>query len=223
MKRYFNMVEVMLAIVVISVGLASVFVLFPAGLSAHKTAAADNCIADLAELIISSVRTQINESTVNPDDAGKPFGDWANYTDNTAHAEVVVSDSDSDTSWKPLDLLKTGNDDHDKKANSSLLQHSSGNVFWVRQMSGPADNRFVDFSAIGRVYVDKNSMEKEFFFDGNDYKWYKKEGKVDLDNVLLPLVLELSFPAEVPYAEREKRYFRFEILNENYVLPPVTP
>ena len=48
-KRYFNMIEVMLAIVVISLGLSSVFVLFPAGLAAHRNAAADNNTADLAE------------------------------------------------------------------------------------------------------------------------------------------------------------------------------
>ena len=49
---------------------------------------------------------------------------------------------------------------------------------------------------------------------GNFFKDIKGNGKF-----LLPLVLELSYPAEVPYEEREKSYFRFEIFNEHYVLP----
>ena len=214
-KRYFNMVEVMLAIVVISLGLASVFVLFPAGLAAHKTAAADNNTADLAELVISGVRTQISMDTAS----GSGFGSWAAVEDKKEDAAVEVGNTGD---WSVMDLLKSGTADHDKVENASLLQHSDkSNVFWVRQMSGPEDNRFVDFSAIARVYVDKDSMGNEFFFNAGakKYQLYVKDSKVDLDNVLLPLVLELSYPAEVPYAEREKRFFRFEIFNEHYELP----
>ena len=217
-KRYFNMIEVMLAIVVISLGLSSVFVLFPAGLSAHKNAAADNNTADLAELVISSVRTQISVDTAN----SAEFGTWAGFDDEPADAGVEVGNT---SDWEVMDLLKSGKDDHDDIKNASLLQHKSKkNVFWVRQMSGPEDNRFVDFSAIARIYVDENSMDKEFFFNADTKKYQlQRNSKVDLNKVLLPLVLELSYPAEVAYAEREKRYFRFEIFNEHYELSQVTP
>lgn len=221
-KRYFNMVEVMLAIVVISLGLSSVFVLFPAGLSAHKNAAADNSIADLAELVISGVRAQINMDTAS----GSGFGTWADVKDEISDVSgnnaAGVGD---DSQWEVPELLKSGKDDHDKIENASLLRSKNKkNIFLVRQMSGPEDERFVDFSAIARVYVDTDSMTKEFFYIAKDnaepkYMLYEKVGKVNMDDVLLPLVLELSYPAEVPYEEREKSYFRFEIFNEHYVLP----
>ena len=54
----FNLIEIMLAIVIIALGMTSVFVLFPAGLSNHRTAMAENSIADIAELVISRVRAE---------------------------------------------------------------------------------------------------------------------------------------------------------------------
>ena len=42
------------------------------------------------------------------------------------------------------------------------------------------------------------------------------ELKLQINHFLLPLVLELSWPADVPDEQREKRYFRFEIFNEQF-------
>ena len=226
MKRYFNMVEVMLAIVVISVGLASVFVLFPAGLNAHKKATADSSIADLAELVISSVRTQIDIDTSSGDNFSEIS--WANYDDKSDDTKVEIKDT-----WEVVDLLKTGDKDNDDVQNASLLRHKDKeNVFWVRQVSGPKDERFVDFSAIARVYCDKNSFNDDYFFDykagsagyrkGSALSLKDSKGaEVKVGEFLLPMVLEISYPAEVPYSEREKRYFRFEVFNEYYT--PVKP
>lgn len=231
--RSFNMVEVMLAVVVIAVGLSSVFVLFPAGLTAHKAATADNSLADLAEFIFSSVKAQIDvECSGEADDSSKKFksGSWANFGNSAADAEVDVG---NESDWKPVDILKKGTDSGLKE--DSLLQHKDkSNVFWVRQVSGPENDRFSDFSAIARIYVDRDKsnntncgLEKEFFRDvkSGNMKMYddldftddadKKKLK-DARAFILPLVLEISYPAEIEYARREKRYFRFEVFNENY-------
>jgi len=227
-RRYFNMVEVMLAVVVIAVGLSSVFVLFPVGLTAHKTATADNSIADLAEYIFSSVKAQIDiESSGESSAAEKNFekGDWAGYSDTAADAGVDVSDL---AGWNVVDILKKGSTAADSKDNVSLLQHSSKKtVFWVRQMSGPADNRYVDFSAVGRVYTDRDSgksgLENEYFYDRTTGKMKPLSSTDKPRKFVLPLVLEISYPAEVDYARREKKYFRFEIFNDNYEPKTVTP
>ena len=59
MKRYnFNLVEIMLAVVILTLGMTSVFVLFPAGLSNHRTAMAENTVADIAELVFSRIRAE---------------------------------------------------------------------------------------------------------------------------------------------------------------------
>ena len=41
---------------------------------------------------------------------------------------------------------------------------------------------------------------------------------LEFENFILPLVMEISYPADLPYAEREKSYFRFEIYNERFEL-----
>ena len=223
-RRYFNMVEVMLAVVVISVGLSSVFVLFPTGLTAHRSAAADNSIADLAEYIFSSVKAQIDIDCSGDDEDGKKFekGVWTKFTDQKSDASVELSDDGS--GWNLVSILKKNVASEDAVKNVSLLQNATKkNVFWVRQISGPADNRYSDFSAIGRVYVDRESgktgLEDEFFFstDGTMklYDNISYSGK-DAKKFILPLVLEISYPAEAGYDLREKKYFRFEVFNSNY-------
>ena len=242
----FNMVEVMLAIVVISVGMASVFVLFPTGLNAHKDAAADNSMADLAEYIFATVRTTIDvensKDAAEQKDVDNSFykkSDWANAVDEAPND--VKEGNVASVGWKEIALFnstsstKSVNElDADKV---SLLQHpTKKNIFWVRQMSGPDGDGYVDFSAIGRVYVDRGTgtgVDNEFFLTvkGNTPVKYGEltenektfpnpsgSGSFESDPryFLLPMVLELSYPAEKPEYERVKKYFRFEIFNEYY-------
>ena len=225
--RAFNMVEVMLAVVVIAVGLSSVFVLFPAGLTAHKTATADNSLADLAEFIFSSVKAQIDIECSGADEDGKKFekGFWSKISDNDGDAGADVSDL---TKWSVVDILKKGTASEDSKDEVTLLQNSEHrNVFWARQISGPLNNRYTDFSAIGRVYTDRGSsnsgLEKEYFYDRATGKMKSLDTTDKPRRFVLPLVLEISYPAEVDYERREKKYFRFEIFNDNYEPRPATP
>ena len=55
----------------------------------------------------------------------------------------------------------------------------------------------------------------EFNLAGKDDVKLKE---LDLNKVVLPLVIEISYPADRPYTERTKAYFRFEIFNEAYKL-----
>jgi len=101
----------------------------------------------------------------------------------------------------------------------------------ARHISGPAGNRFVDFSAVAAVYKD-GGLDNELFIP---MKWdsqmhfgdVEKDGtgsntgqikELDTGKFVLPLVMEISYPAELPYDEREKAYFRFEIFNERFEL-----
>ena len=57
MKRFkFNMVEIALAIAVISIGLSAVLVLFPVGINATRAAVEENCCGDAAEYITRYIR-----------------------------------------------------------------------------------------------------------------------------------------------------------------------
>ena len=55
-KKFFNMVEIALAMAIIAIGLSSILVLFPVGVNANKSAIADNNLADIAEYVMSHLR-----------------------------------------------------------------------------------------------------------------------------------------------------------------------
>ncbi len=242
-KYSFNMVEIMLAIVIIAVGMSSVFVLFPTGLNAHKTAVAENSIADLAEYIVATVRADIEVANTAPaaDDGsgkankirtGKKFEDRLdNFKDKSSseRAAEVTPDPDNLTGWDEVTDYRNNRN----KEDISVLKNNDG-IYWARQLSGPENDRFVDFSAIARVYRDANNwLNDEFFIkisqNGSTVTTSYEKGAptnipvpgsdpvaVKYDKIIMPLVLEISYPADAEYEQREKRYFRFEIFNESY-------
>lgn len=220
-RNNFNMVEIMLAVIVIALGIAGTFVLFPVGLNANKDATAENSIADIAEYVTAFVRAQCMTSGISTN-AGNPFdtGELADvFCSRTATVSDPVDVDNLSGSWKAA----SGNSgDAVDLAKDSLLKHSNG-IYLYRQFSGPADAPYVDFSAIARVYIDKSDsnasgFNEEHFINvaGVDKKYSEISGTVNIRKFLIPVVLELSWPATVPELEREKRYFRFEIFNDQY-------
>ena len=221
-RNNFNMVEIMLAVIVIALGIAGTFVLFPVGLNANKDATAENSIADIAEYVTAFVRAQCMTSGIS-DNAGNPF-DTGDLTDvfcskTATVADPIAVDNLSGDNWKAA----SGNSgDAVDLTKDSLLKHSNG-IYLYRQFSGPADAPYVDFSAIARVYIDKSTSNasgfgNEHFINvtGEDKLYSEISSTVDIRKFLIPVVLELSWPATVPELEREKRYFRFEIFNNQY-------
>ena len=216
MRFNFNLIEILLAVVILSLGMTSVFVLFPAGLSNHKTAVAENSFADLAEFIISRVRAEVAMSSDH---------EKVSYTFDTPDASVMEDSS----GWVEVDEEGT-------------LMKKNGNscTYLVRQLSGPADDRYTDFSAVALIYRENTENANADPFFGSElmvpedyssapksFKDMKSAGttvatatmrELDLSDFVIPMVLEISYPANKPYADREKVYFRFEIFNENFEL-----
>jgi hypothetical protein len=216
MRRYnFNLVEIMLAVVILSVGMASVFVLFPAGLSNHRDAMAENSIADMAELVNSHIRA---EAALKSDEDSLDFASTF-----PAYADLAAEPSEN---WDEV-----GNGWTYKKS-------STDGYYFVRQLSGPVDDPYVDFAAVVRVYKDgdfnnelfipfrdipgaddiKHLPDLDLAGTNNTGSGVKNVKEISTDNIVLPLIVEISYPADVDYAERTKAYFRFEIFNEKYQL-----
>ncbi len=223
------MVEVMLAVVVIAVGMASVFVLFPTGLSAHKTAVAENAIADFAEYVISTVKARVASEAEKDYDVGSPNFDTFKsglkiYSDSgTSPSYKNALDIESTTNRKPLDNDSSNGSTNDADENDAFLLDSDGYIL-IRQISGPAGNRYVDFAAV--AVIKENTLIENFRywkFD-NDGKVVGNEqeelgtglaGKLK-KRFLASYVLEISYPADKEWEEREKRYFPFDLYNQYY-------
>lgn len=83
-KRYFSMVEMVLAIGVAVIGVICVLGLLPVGLNANRDAVADNYLPDMAQMMLSYIQAQ---SDLNPDFVGdlpgaKPSGGAYSYPDD---------------------------------------------------------------------------------------------------------------------------------------------
>lgn len=220
----FNLVEIMLAVVILALGMTSVFVLFPAGLSNHRSAIAENSVADVAELLISQLRANISL-----------------YAD--ADDMVVRDRKGNEVTLKTYDDLgddpggPDGNIDWDEDEDWTFKETDDDGIYLVRHLSGPSGSRYADFTAIAKVYIEDDLKDEMFIYttDG-DQKLVKSVGSVsggykdpdtndviikpvaDLKAVALPLVVEISYPGDRKEEEREKSYFRFEIFNEKYEL-----
>ncbi|MBQ9787790.1 MAG: hypothetical protein IJW33_06450 [Lentisphaeria bacterium] len=216
MKRYnFNLVEIMLAVVILTVGMTSVFVLFPAGLSNHRSAVAENSISDMAELVISRIRA---EAALASDEEGFLDAD----TNNMGEYNDSHKSEDADK-IEALDWMEFDKDD------PWTVKKIENGFYLVRQLSGSGEDKYIDFAAVVQVYKDANYEDELFVtMKSGDAVLYSSldKSKHDSFNVkelkseefVLPLIVEISYPADRPYDDREKAYFRFEIYNDNYKL-----
>jgi hypothetical protein len=110
------------------------------------------------------------------------------------------------------------------------------------QTTPATDDRAVDFEAIIRVGWDNDTLGKQMYpllaaeadaENPSNYKQYKQLNDYNfgstgnltaLNKVYRTLIIEVSWPADVPWENRERRIFRVEMFNENFVpYPQTTP
>ena len=211
----FNMIEVLLAIVVVTLAITGVFALFPVGLNASKNATADNSISDIAEYVIAHVRADVQNKLIEGDYKGfdeENIGKVFNKIDENLKKEML----DGYENLENYELMD-GEPETDKNKATILRYKDSTGIYLIRQLSGPENDRYEDFTAYARVFVDSAGVDNDRFVQYNKTgKFEPGKSEFEVARFLVPVVLELSYPATLPYAEREKRYFRFEIFNHQY-------
>jgi len=235
----FNMVEVALALVILAIGLSSVLVLFPVGLKASRNSIADNSVGDIAERMAAYLQAKYTSPNV-----WKPDGTASSLLSSIGDFD---SESPAGVPYKQDDLatFTVKEDDVD----GLFTSNSYSGYYIYRQYSNASDgaaddnDRAVDFEAMIRVGWDPHTLEDQYYLDFvsnstkqfKDYARTKGEGVTDdpgatrmgsgAASTLLPkfcraLMIEISWPADVEWAKREKRIFRVEIFNENFVPYP---
>ncbi len=216
-RRNFNMVEVMLAVIVVALGIASTFVLFPVGLNASKDAVAESRVADISEtaalIVQSEVIPNIVETASNKGFSFKAIGSSNEYF---CERPTASDDTEIDKSVDPESL-------EDSKKVSGTDLYKMGNGLYVYVSKVP-DSGEVLFAAAVKVYLDRdsssdNGFEDEYFCTRDGIKKYSAiKGSVNdcINKFLLPVAVEVSWPVTVPAADREKRVFRFELFNSEY-------
>ena len=219
------MIEVLLALTVIAIGMTSVLGLFPVGLNASRNAVAQNCSADVAEQLITYFRV-VNE--LDKRTSGSNYD--SNFINNQYSITKYSTESDlNDDSEKFLDDYKAENVSPTSttfprissnwavfKTKTSSLENK---VFFVVQ--GPnctkdTGSRPIDFSAMALIWKEPAYI-KRLKSGGNpavpaDWEQWPTTASYQYS---AKLNIELSWPLELPYNERKKRYYQIIIKNPN--------
>lgn len=238
-RHPFNMVEIALAMAIIAIGLSGILVLFPVGINASKNAIADNNLADIAEYIMGYLQARCNEEWIkNANNPPEPITLLNSYSETyyPFSAKLPTSapsgSSVGDDDGVPLDgelgtnsifdktiqgiSISTSDSTEKRRVKQATLFLGPDGAFLYRQMT----NDTVDFAAVVKVWreeincyvpkINAGSVTAPALIDENIPQYAHN------------LVLEISWPAEFPYANREKRVFRLEFFNQAYEIPATT-
>lgn len=217
----FNMVEVALAMLVISLGLSTVLVLFPAGIKASRQAEEENNLVEAAEAMEAYIRLNHNSLGV----------------------DVLAHDSDKGTADTVLDSSFSTTTNANKYKSIIAMNNTTASAFLYRKLTEVDGQLLTEFSCIVRLLgsVDQgigpdsnNSDDTVGYFpaaastaphvnysSGNIYlKEIKSsnnsKGQVQTINYLQIINMEISYPADKPYSLRKKRVYHLEIFDESH-------
>ena len=231
LRRRFNMVEIALALAVLSLGISAILTMMPVGVSSGKQAIAENNTADAAGYVLGIYNTFVMNSIQNAAAGGlaDPIGawktalrppngndsadprtlakladriDWSNITDDTAQGGVHRLKLPT-TPPTPTNLLWYKESAADTYPRALLY----------RQTTLDADgNESVDFAAVVRVWSGQGVTIKTRKWEGADPTVGGDEFGSDLE-AGLRLFVELSWPVGVDWEDREKRVYVLDVCN----------
>jgi type II secretory pathway pseudopilin PulG len=236
-KYHFNMIEIILAISIISIGISSVMVLFTAGVKSSNATVQFTNLPDAAETAITVVRA--TASRYADKDGWKDGFDtefpllgsekWSEVeAKNLAHFETKFKEKKSEQDGRTLISDDAGNylyrqlrytvHDPDNENNNRYESVFSA-VIEARQVSQPAgayttadtkkDIIISDPILPGNKLADDKVKEIRDAFDGDAHSnLFKKVRRV--------LEVRISYPADVAPKQRESRIYRVELYNDKY-------
>ena len=240
----FNMVEVALALIILAIGLSSVMVLFPVGLRASRSSVAENNLADVAERVAAYMQARYTSGAVWTE-AGAFSGDSIEAFEAEPSDSSVPTAGDFDTS-------DSGSSNSGGMDGLFASNAHPGCWLYQQYTSVRGGNeRAIDFEAIVRVGWDNSTASYgEIYYpmlaasatDSEDAQSQRKlsrgytrtnggeptgtrmnEGiSTVLNYIYRTLIIEISWPADAPWSSREKRIYRVEMFNENFIPYPKT-
>lgn len=212
--RFFNMIEIMLALAVSAIGITGIMGIIPLGLKANRDAMAETFAADIAnsyfaDLSIKAANASSFTSFAN-DDIKFPA---AAKTSVTVDGNTVYVYKNP-TTPKPSDWEEDG---------KTEFQHQFTNDGVDFDTSNMESKHYL------RVFVGKkdgsNKVLPDFAADVCGWKCYPDDiaGAEGAQTDLVRVYLEVSWPVFSPYAEREKRTFVREFYNTEASSPELEP
>lgn len=184
-KQCFNLIEIALAIAIIAIGMSSVLVLFPAGLNAVNSAAADNSAPDAVQYLAGYVESRIRNEWNN---SGAPG----------------TTRSSSTASGLPTSKQNGANDETwgSQIPDTPIFPSSAASgVFKYEQTRTVNGGPVTDFAAAARVWKTGD----------NHIRVPGQNSPVQMNAGAVTIFIEISYPLEKPYEERDTQIYRLDL------------
>lgn len=193
MKKFFNMIELTLAIAVVGIGMVSIMSLFPVGVNASRDAVGDNYAADSVEQILVYIAAECQRDWTSYISTSGILG---NITDNAP----PIPDTATSTSAWPSPIVGTNL--------FTPVNALGANIYGIQQ---PAFGN-PDFTAHIRIW---KAQITNMTIAGNPVTipYYQVAGS----NIIgaARIYAEVSWPVEKPYSKRTKRVYALELFKQN--------
>ena len=185
--RPFNLIEIVLAMAIVGVGVASVIGMFPVAIQASKDSIAENYSADAADQMLAQIERM----------AAK---DWTIVNSLPDSTTVSNPSSVSYANWTQTQT--TGTNIYDTNTGTADLNISNG-ILGILQKTGSN----VDFA--GHIKIWKSHVTKQTY---NGTSWtsapadYTSAARINI---------EISWPVEKPYLKRNTRLYCLDVFNND--------
>ena len=217
--RQYNLVEVILALGVVAIGVVSIMALFPIGASASRDAAMETYSSNAADEMFHMLQFMAFNDGTTLDDS------WNKWIKNDTQLETSKPDYDEANTekdkWERLGDTTKGIDSNIFKTKSTKK-----GVFLLISHHDSSADKDATLADAGDTESDSTITYEKVDFRAVVLAWKEKvredptEASKDIDfDEAAKLVIEVSWPEEMPYAARQKRYFSYEIAKPGaYVL-----
>ena len=215
----FTLVEMALALAILAVGLSAVILLSTVGAKAGRDGRAEGDLEEVSDRVVAFVQGRFSAPENWKADGSSPI----------VIPDFVAAPNDGD--------VPVGSSGFSAADPEMLVKD---NVTYIcRRLSG-ADGNVVDFEAMVRVGLDGSFLSSQFYQElGAASTAPKKLTQYPLNHAVpigtringassaamfgkfcRPLIVEFSWPIDVVWSRREKRFLRLELFNENFVPYP---
>ena len=199
-KHPFSLIEVILALGVCVIGLCSVMVLFPIGANANRDASMETYAAQAAEQILNYIKFDLQSASGKWNDFKTAMASLDEFSDlNSDDDPTAVADKNT---WKTLPNTDLGTLIFRHK------DHDDGGLYQVVSCPKDAcdvDDDDIDSRMILRVIATDITMRQAN--TTTDITISRDYG--------MRLLVEASWPAEQPYASRQKSVYSLDVFKNN--------
>ena len=206
-KNHFNLIEIVLTVAVIAFGVVMILGMLPKGLRAARNAGVESFATDVIDQMSNYLAT--SKSAVNELNEYSSI-DLSLY-DNLVYEELLVGSRGgfrqvnvygvaSNTSTKGLYAVVRGEQVAVSSDENEFAIDFSGLLYVWRS---PAK-----YSCLKAAHNGEDA-DKKIHDCGKEKCDFRRETKDSIQSVQVNM--ELSYPLSLPYAERTKRYYSFEV------------